>query len=250
MRFGRTWSLLAVGTLAACSVGPSAGDNVNLDLAAAAAENAAQNIEVMRGPGGIHGFGLRFDPSSFDCESRSHEGLTVTMTCTYKDAAGNTQAAYDALTTASAAVHASVSGSFDRGHMSGSVDRQSDLSVTGLAGVETRMTWNGAETGTMTHGHPASGDEEARQYQMTFTATTTNVVIPVPRTPTSWPLSGSTTSQVTITFTGGDKDGTTEQRNVTVTFDGTQYASVTVNGETFTVDLAKRGRPERGHRKP
>ncbi len=134
--------------------------------------------------------------------------------------------------------------------MSGTVDRQSDLAVTGLAGAETRMTWNGTGSGSMTHAHRSDGSEPARQYEMAFTAVTSGVVIPVPRTPTSWPLSGSTTHQATIKFTGGEKDGATEQRNVTVAFDGTQYATVTVNGETFTVDLANRGRPGHGHRRP
>lgn len=250
MRFGYSkWSLVVPAALAACSVGPSDDSNVNLDVAAAAAETAAQNVEVMHGPGGIHGFGLRFEGGRFDCEPKTREGLTVTMSCTYKDAAGNTQTAYDAVTTASVAVHVDVKGTFDRGHMSGTVDRKSDLTVTGLAGAETKMTWNGSESGTMTHSHQAEG-QETRRYDMTFTGTTSNVVIPVPRTETSWPLSGTTTHQTTIKFTGGEKGGTTEQRNVTVTFNGTQFATVTVNGETFEVDLAKRGRPDRGHHKP
>ena len=35
-------------------------------------------------------------------------------------------------------------------------------------------------------------------------------------------------------------DGEQHTRDVTIVFDGTQYAQVTVNGETFTVDLANR----------
>jgi hypothetical protein len=71
------------------------------------------------------------------------------------------------------------------------------------------------------------------------------VVIPVPKTETSWPKSGTITRNVTVTFTGGEKGGTTEQRTATITFDGTQFATVTVNGDTFKFDLAGRGHPDR-----
>ena len=39
-----------------------------------------------------------------------------------------------------------------------------------------------------------------------------------------------------------DQAGTTQtrERNVTTTFDGTQYATITVDGQTFEVDLSAR----------
>ena len=245
------WPLAAAAVLAACNSGPSNDiDTLSLDVAAAAGETAAQNVEMMRGPGGPHGFGVRFDPASFDCEPRTREGLTVTLTCSYADAAGARQSAYDANTTATVTIALAIKGSFDRGPMTGKVDRTSSLVVTGLAGAETKMTWNGTDAGTMSHSHGADDNGKARSYQMSYTGTTINVVIPVPRTETSWPLSGTTTQQATIKFTGGKKDGQTETRTVTTSYNGTQFITVTVNGETFTVDLAKRGRAERGRGKP
>jgi hypothetical protein len=79
------------------------------------------------------------------------------------------------------------------------------------------------------------------EFSMNSAETISNVVIPVPRTESSWPLSGTITRHVTVAFTGGPRDGTTEERNVTITFNGTQVATVTVNGESFEFDLATRG---------
>lgn len=244
----RSWMRLApVGFLlvAACSssTGPGSPDLL-LDQAVAsmAGEGAAQHVEMMRGPGGPHGFGFQADPSRFECTDGARDGLTVTRTCTFKDSQGNSQTAYDPQTTASVSQHIEVNGTLDRGHMSGTVHRVSDLTVAGLAGTETSMTWNGTSSETSTRVHEA--EDGQRQMDMSSNETITDVVIPVPRTDTSWPRSGTITRNVTVTFTGGPKAGTTEQRTVTITFDGTQFATVTVNGDTFTFDLAGRGKPD------
>ena len=241
---------VAAAVLAAgCNTDAVTGDSlINQDVAMVSAESAAQNIEAMRGPGGMHGFGFSALRGKFECNGGDRFGLTVTRTCIYKDAAGNAQAAFDELTTASVAVHLEVKGGFGREGMTGAIDRKSDLLVTGLAGAETKMTWNGSGSGTSSR--VKTPDGATVQYDMTETEATKDVVIPVPRTDTSWPLSGVITRKVTVKFTGGDKDGTTETRDVTITFDGTQFATVVVNGETFQFDLTKRGRPGKGDHHP
>jgi hypothetical protein len=232
--------------LAACdSTGPTSPDlAADLAVAAMSGEAAAQHVEMMRGPGGPLGFGFAAEAGKFECTNGGRDGVTVTRTCTFKDAQGNVQSAYDAATTASVALHAEISGSIDRGHMGGTMQRVSDLAVTGLAGTETSMTWNGTSSGTATRVHTRDGG--TMQMQMSEEETITGVVVPVPRTPTSWPTAGTITRQVTVTFTGGPKDGTTETKNVKVTFNGTQFASITVNGDTFQFDLAGRGKPGHG----
>ena len=72
------------------------------------------------------------------------------------------------------------------------------------------------------------------------TGTITNLVIPVPRTATSWPTSGTVTKNVVA-----KRNDKTIERHVTITFNGTQFATVTVNGESFEFDLSQRGRPKR-----
>ncbi len=240
-------AVAAAVVLAGCNTDGVNGDSLlNQDIAMVAAEAAAQNVEVMRGPGGLHGFGFSALRGKFECNGGDRHGLTATRTCVYKDAAGNTQAAFDELTTASVAVHVEIKGAFGREGMAGAIDRKSDLLVTGLAGAEAKMTWNGSGAGTASRVKTRDGAKV--QYDMTDTEATKDVVIPVPRTDTSWPLSGTITRKVTVKFTGGDKDGTTETRDVAITFDGTQFATVVVNGETFQFDLSKRGRPGTGRR--
>ena len=245
--------ILAV--LAACSstdpnsaAGPNAlaNQNVTMDVATVATELGAQDVEAMHGPGGAFGFGLHPDLGRFSCDSLVREGLTVVRTCTYADSDGATQDAYDSNTTATVTVHTGISGAFSRDRWSATMDRTSDLVVSGLAGANTTMTWNGSSSGTASRVRQVDS-AETRQYDMTFSGSITDVVIPVPRTETSWPLSGVIAREVTVTFTGGPRDGTTVTRSTTLEFNGTQFATLTVNGETFQVDLARRSCERDGH---
>ena len=59
----------------------------------------------------------------------------------------------------------------------------------------------------------------------------TDVVVPVPFAHDSWPLSGSITTHL-VTSDGVDL-------TAVLTFNGTRYADLTVNGMTTTVDLAR-----------
>lgn len=238
----RVIGVLAAALLAACGTdsGRTTADAVlNADLAAITADAAATDVELMRGPGGgPFGLGLLARAGHFECDRENRGGLDVKRTCTYKDAAGTTQAAYDSLTTATVIVHAEISGALTRDRWSGTVSRIRDLTVTGLAGRETQMTWNGTGSATTTRVRVVDGT--TRIYEMSATGTITNLVIPVPRTATSWPTSGTVTKKVV-----GTRNGTTFERNVSITFNGTQFAVVTVNGETFEFDLSQRGRPRR-----
>jgi hypothetical protein len=236
----------AAATLAACSEGTGPADlsDLDADLATVTAEVAAQDIELMRGPGGPLGFGMPALRGRFECGTFEHRELTITRTCTFLDADGNEQDAYDSLTTASVVLHFEVTGSVEHGEFSATMTRVRDLTVTGLEGVETAMTWNGTGSDDITRVHPTRDGGET-QFDLSAEETITDLVIPVPRSDTGWPLSGTVTKRVVITITGGPRDGTSRERDVTIAFDGTQFATVTVNGETFTVDLA-----QRRHREP
>lgn len=238
--------VLPVLALAACTTGgtDSADLVLSQDIATVAADAAAQDVELMRGPGGPLGMHLPADPSKFECTSDSREGLTVERSCVFKDAGGAVQAAYDATTTASVTVHAKMDGTVNRGHWGGEIHRVRDFTVSGLAGAETKITWNGTGSGTAAGVHPTR-EGTSVTYTMTENQTVTNVVIPVPRTETSWPLSGTIATSMTAKM--GDS---TKVRNAVITFDGTQFATVTVNGETFQFDLAGRGRASHGRRHP
>ncbi len=246
----RTAALGGVLLLAACSRDgfdpagmPALFDR---DIALYAADAAGQDVEVMRGPSGRFGMGLLADPASFECDDVERNGLTLSRTCTFYDAGGNIQTAYDQETTASVVVHAELSGNVDRMEWSASVSRIRDVVITGLAGAETELVWSGTGSGTMSRIRQTRDGGEM-QMTMTSTETATNVTIPVPRTEDGWPLGGTITKTVTMSVTGGRRDGTDHSRDVTITFDGSQYAEVTLNDETFTVDLANRRHA--GHRR-
>ncbi len=242
-------TLTLLGGLAACSTdsatgtpfGAAASPFVSADVAMVATEALGQDVEVMRGPGGQHAFGMAAERGKFECTSAARDGLTATRTCVYKDAAGNVQAAYDSLTTASVSVNATVKGTVTRGPMTMTIDRTSDFTVSGLAGRETSATWNGGGRGTVSRVRSAE-DGTTREYNMTYTVQRTNVVIPVPRTADSWPISGTVTKSFTVTIVGGPNDGKTTTRNVVITFNGTSKPAATINGEAWELDLANRGR--------
>ena len=110
--------------------------------------------------------------------------------------------------------------------------------ATGLAGQETTRTWNGTGTGTATR--ERHNDNGSREYQVTGELTITNVVVPVPRGQDGWPISGTITRHATITVVGGPNDGTTRERTVIITFNGTRLVPIQVNENHFTFDLETR----------
>jgi hypothetical protein len=246
--------ILAVGGLAflaACGREATSPADVSLDrdVALFTADAAGQDIEFMRGPGGRFGMGLPAGPGNFECDDVSPPGLTVTRTCEFYDVDGKPMDAYEAGVTNRVVVHVEMDGAIDRGDWSGTVSRVRDFEVTGLADDDGLATWNGTGSGTMSRVRQTSDGGEV-QMDMTSTQTVEDVVIPVPRTEDGWPLGGTITSSVSITFTGGPRDGETVTRDVTIEFDGTQYATVTVNGETFTIDMADRCHAEGRHEGP
>lgn len=244
--------LTLVTALAACGSDPVTSDTlgaavsalINADVATVAAETVGEEVELMRGPGGLYGLGLPAEHGRFECGSMTRAGLTATRSCIYKDAAGTTQTAYDPLTTASVSVNATVTGTVERGPISMTVDRTSDFTVSGLEGNETTATWNGGGHGTVSRVR-STEDGTTRQYDMQYTGKRTDVVIPVPRRPDGWPISGTITRTFTVTITGGPNDGKTATREVVITFNGTSKPTATINGEAWELDLTNRGRRRR-----
>lgn len=244
MRIAAAIRVAALVVLAAAcsdeSTSPVNDAMLNSDVAAITAEAVGQDVEFMHGPGGQWGLGIWGNPGRFDCTSYTGEHVTLERTCTFLDGSGAEQDAYDALTTASASLHVSLTGSFERDDWgSKSFSRVRDVTVTGLEGEETSRTWNGTSSGMLT-GVRMHREGETVQMDVTSAGSITDLVVPVPRTATSWPLSGTIAYMVTVSFTGGEHNGESRTLDVSVTFDGTQYATLTVNGETFTIDLASR----------
>ena len=165
---------------------------------------------------------------SFVCGPNSlPNGLEETHSYQFLDASGSPQSAFDSLTTASIHFSSRLSGTTTGPHAS-KVDDQHDLVVSGLAGVETSRTWNG--TGTSAHqdslGHAL--------IQTNVTTTVSNVVIAVSRSSNPYPLSGTIANHMVVSGGLMPIDQTSS-----LAFNGTRYATLTINGMTYTIDLGR-----------
>jgi hypothetical protein len=253
--------------LAGCDAGndPGIPSSLDFDAAVVAADGTLEDLRMMHGPGlGVPG--VVFPPlengrpncppvnDRFSCPPFERDGISYTREITYLDADGNPQDAFVEGSTASIHYLISVEGELSREWWTASVNRDRDLTVTGLPldtdevddGV---VTWNGTGTGSVERSRHTDGGEE-RTYTMESTFEISDVVIPYPRNEDSWPQSGTITRLMEITLVFGDETETKE-RMVVITFDGTQFATVTVGEDTFTVDLAERRfGPGRMHRRP
>ena len=65
-----------------------------------------------------------------------------------------------------------------------------------------------------------------------------NVVTAAVRLPDAWPLSGTIRRNHSVTRTDAVNGTKTSTRTSVVTFNGTQFVTLTVNGKEFTLDLA------------
>ena len=112
--------------------------------------------------------------------------------------------------------------------------------ITGLEGEETERTWNGVGSGDVFKSrHPDDG--VTRTYDMETLAEHSDVVRKVPRAENPWPVSGTITRWIHVVVTeNGEVIG---ERDVTsvISFDGSQFATVTVGEDEWQIDLAQRG---------
>jgi hypothetical protein len=242
VRFAPLAATLLLALNAGCSKSTAPGgapmdpatQTTSIALAAGALSSDMQVADAAS-RGGCNGAGLPLripsgcplDPATgwFTCTSTGRNGLTRTFMYRFLDQGGATQAAFDSLTTASVELASTVSGTIRRARRTRTVDDRLELTISGLAGSETSRTWNG--TGSSSRSDSSAAGVRTSQSNTTVA----DVVVPVPFTQDAWPLSGSITTHL---VTSGGVDLT-----AVLTFNGTRYASLTVNGTTTTVDLAR-----------
>lgn len=243
---------------------PEVPGDINFDAAVVAADGTLEDLRMMHGPGlGLPGIVFPPLPSEtdcaahdgrFQCHPRELDGLTFTRTVTYLDIDGNPivdgegNPLYDESLTDGIHYEISVVGDISREWWNASIDRQRSLTVRGLLndnddsadnddGV---VIWTGSGTGDVERSRHTDGGE-VRVYHMISSSAINDVVVPYPRTENGWPLSGTIERSITVTRSLADGGTETVQREVTVTFTGDQYATVTVGDDTFTLDLSERG---------
>jgi len=229
-------AVLALGA-AACEDGVTDtnafdDDALLADVALVAADGMFQDLAHMESPttwagmgwGMGFGFGVEIDGSR-----------TFTKTINYFDAAGLEQSRYDPGATASMHVSSHVTRDVNHTFWTASIERQRDMILTGMEGAETEVTWNGTSSGDVERSaHPEA--DVVRTYDMTSSAVITNVVRGVPRADNPYPKSGVITRTIHAVLT---IDGVQEVRNVvaTITFDGDNTATMTVDNESWEINL-------------
>jgi hypothetical protein len=173
---------------------------------------------------------------------QAQQGLQVNRTRqrvqTFFDGNGLEQEVFDPISTASIHTVVKIEKEKSRDNFSASIKRNRDMWVTGLEGEEETRTWNGYGSGER---HRARIDDEfgERIRDVTSTSLIADVVRSVDREAHPWPLAGTITRNVAITVTNGPNGDVSRVRTVLVTFDGTQFATLSVNGESsHEVDLA------------
>lgn len=223
---------------------------VTLDVARYAADQTVDDVTLMNteadratsliaaAPAECRRMQHRFRCDS-DVWSSGDHSLSITREITFYDADGNVQDGYDPDSTEAINFYFLLEGERSNDFMSGSVSRERDFTVSGLLGTETQRIWNGVGAAEMSRMR-ASDTHGQRTYDMSSTTTVDSVVISVPRDDT-WPLSGTITREVHVEVVNGLGDTRTRDRTVVITFDGTQFATLTINGETTCqLDLATR----------
>jgi len=221
--------------------------------------------------------GGTFDPSSgwLECPPQVDEhGAVVTRRYRFHDGTGAPQSAYGEETTASIDLSFTLEAHPERDGHSGVIRLQHELTVRGLAGDERTRIWSGTITerieGLPPHagpgcpggpgghgghgghggpggpGGPRPPDAPAPDSTATpppppdpadvlklETVTIAEVVVPYPLGEETWPLSG-TIGRV-IRLEGGP--GGTRDLESRLTYNGTRYASLIIDGESRPLDL-------------
>ena len=244
MKLARTGSLALLTTiaLAACNdaSGPSEEDlALNEAVAAVAADAAIEDVQQMF-------FNLGAEPALGASYDAAAPPRNFSRTVTFYDAGDLVMDAYNAETTASMNIVVEMSGDVERDGWTASVSRSRDMTVSGLLGAETSRTWNGTGSGEVSRSQH-SDEHGDRTYDMSSSVVIADVVRDLPRDLNPWPVSGTITRSVTVTITTAD-GVVTRERTAVLTFNGTQFVILLVNGEEYEVDLDAR-ETDRAHRK-
>jgi hypothetical protein len=237
MKLARTGSLalLATVALAACNDanGPSELDQaLNEDVALVVADAVIEDVQQMfLSLGGAEASGADLDVAA--------PPRNFSRTVAFFDVDGNPQDAFNPETTDSIHIVSEMSGAIERGGWTATAERSRDMGVSGLEGQETSRTWNGTTAATITRSQ-VTDSSGTRSHEMVMTGSIVDVVRLLPRAENPWPASGTITRHITVTITNGPNGDEVRERDVTITFDGTQFATLIVDGEEYEIDLAAR----------
>jgi len=255
-----TLALAACGDAAPTEnpVSASVAAATTLDVATIAGDAATEDVETFKVNRGALGFAQfadferfgRWDPCPYDgtaarfiCAPKARGPFNATRSYAYADAAGAAQSAYGATTTASANFRWTLAGTITKRRWSGTVARERDVTLSGLLGSNSTVTVNGTGSSERQRTRFAKDGVDganaiAREYELEGSAVVKDVVTAAVRLPDAWPASGTITRNHSVTRTDAVNGTRITTRTSVVTFNGTQFVPLTVNGTEFTLDLA------------
>ena len=237
-------------------VSASVSNATTLDVATVSGDAAAEDVETFKVNRGAFGLATidferfsRWEACPYDstatrfiCTERTRGPFTASRSYAYLDATGKGQRAYSATTTSAANFKWSLAGTITKERWSGSMSRDRDITISGMLGANSSVTVNGtgaAERQRTKFLRDSAGPNGlTREYNLESSLTIVNVVTPAIRLPDAWPASGTITRSYKVTRTDATNGTTVTTRNSVVTFNGTQFADLVVNGKAFTLDLA------------
>lgn len=237
-------------------VSASVSAATTLDVATVSGDAAQEDVETFKVNRGAFGLATidferfgRWESCPYDttakrfiCVDRVRGPFTATRSYAYLDAAGAGQNAYSATTTAAANFKWAVSGTITRDKWSGSMSRNRDITLSGLLGANSTVTINGTGSREMQRTKflrdSAGPNGLTRDYDLEASVAIANVITPAIRMPDAWPVSGTITRIYKVTRTDATNGTIVTTRNSVVTFNGTQFVDLVVNGKTFTLDLS------------
>lgn len=195
--------------------------------------------DLMAGFAPATGCTLNTATGRFDCPPVTNNGLTLTRSFAFFNAAGQPLSKWNDTTVASVNVTTTESGVRPNTTGADTISGSRNMTVSGLAGHNITRTWSG--TGTRSIGGYYTDSAATRTYDHTESATFTNVLVTLPRSANPYPTSGSIARQVNAAGTvtkGGKSRSFSASRTVTVTFNGTEFVPMTIGSTAYTLDLA------------
>lgn len=190
----------------------------------------------------------------YECDPVTSDGVTLTRSYAFLDAAGRPQRRFDPVATASINTRFHIAGTTTRTGPAFTIDRRGDMTVSGLQGAETTQIINGVESGTTT----VTGSTGFGRIATSTTSndTTLNLVVPIPPRPPAppapgerpapiWPLSGKRISNQTGSSSLDGGTSISRDMRQVITYNGTSVVTIeaTIDGTTRTcqIDLLQPG---------
>lgn len=217
----------------------------DLDVINSAETTIGFQIVPAGGPGLLAGYApasgctLTASTGRFDCPPTTNNGLTLTRSFAFYNAAGTLLSKFNDSTVASVNLTTTETGVRPTATGADTISGSRNMTASGLAGHNTTRTWNG--TGGRSVGGYYTDSAATRTYDNTESTTFSNIVVTLPRSSNPYPTSGSVSRQVTLTGTvtkGAKSKALNNSRSVTITFNGTEFVPMTVGSTAYTLDLA------------